>query len=297
MIPEVSLVIPIHNEASRIWSNTIKLRETIKNFTNNYEIILVENGSTDDTLPIAESLRMNFKEIRLFELNEASLGDAIKIGIKNSYSEKIVYYPIDLSVDLKFISESLNLLSNYDIIIATKRKKGFDKRPLQRIILSKLYHNLVKILYNTSLSDTTCAKAYRKKRITEILNKIPGNSKIFETEVLIEAEKLGRKIIELPVEVRENRPSREKLTLKIFNKLKDLLSSQLNHLAILFGLTIISIGLIIPVFIINNQQNVFYFEHLITLILFLSGCQIIMIGLLTNIIQQIRKELLNKLID
>ncbi|MBM3291048.1 glycosyltransferase [Candidatus Bathyarchaeota archaeon] len=292
--PEVSLIVPIHNEASGIWSNTIKLYEILKKCTSSFEIILIENGSTDNTLTLAKALKKNYSEIKVIELPESSLGDAIKTGIKSSKGSKLVYYPIDLSVELSFISNSIELLSAYDIIIATKRINGSDKRPIQRRIMSFLYHKLVRILFNTSLTDTTCAKAYRKKGISEFLNKIPGNSKIFETELIIEAEKIGRKIKELPVEVKENRLSRENLLLKIYFKFRDLLTSKLYLLSIIFGLILICSSFL--VLILWGFENLVKDERMISIYLFFSGCQIILIGLLSNMIHQIRRELLSKLL-
>lgn len=293
--PEVSLIVPIHNEASGIWSNTIKLYELLKKCTSSFEIILVENGSTDNTLTLAKALKKNYSEIKVIELPEASLGDAIKTGIKSSKGNKLVYYPIDLSVELSFISNSIELLSTYDIIIATKRIKDLDKRPIQRRIMSFLYHKLVRILFNTSITDTTCAKAYRKKGINEFLNKIPGNSKIFETELIIEAEKIGRKIKELPVEVKENRLSRENLLLKIYFKFRDLLTSKLYLISIIFGLILIFSSFLV-IIISGFGPNQAKDDRIFSTILFFSGCQIIFIGLLSNMIHQIRKELLSKLL-
>ncbi|MCX6648166.1 MAG: glycosyltransferase [Candidatus Bathyarchaeota archaeon] len=291
----MSLLVPVHNEAARMWSSAVALRRYMKNVGESFEMILVENGSVDDTWLVAEALSQRFHEIRCLTLPEASLGDALKLGINSAYGEKILYYPLDLSVGLDFIPESIRLLEEYDLVIASKRR-GEDHRPLIRQVTSIVYHRLVKWLYGTQLSDTTCAKAYRKSVVSSLMEGLTGASRVFETELLVEAERRGMRIAEVPVNVVEMRRSRETLLRKVETKLEDLLSARLDRLALLFGAPLMATGLtwfaILILEKLGSPLSGFMnpYSFIAAVLLVLGGFQITTFGLLSRLMLQVRKE-------
>ncbi len=67
-MPAVSLVVPVHNEAAKMWSSTVALRKHLRRVSESFEIILIENGSSDDTQLVAEALSSRFHEIRCLTL-------------------------------------------------------------------------------------------------------------------------------------------------------------------------------------------------------------------------------------
>jgi glycosyltransferase involved in cell wall biosynthesis len=291
----VSLVVPVHNEAAWMWSSAVELRRHMKSVGEPFEMIIVENGSVDDTLVVARQLSNRFKEIRCLTLPGASLGDALKLGIGSANGEKVLYYPLDLSVGLEFIPESLKLLEKYDLVVASKRSGG-DHRPLVRRLLSIAYHRLVCFLFCTTLSDTTCAKAYRKSSVSTILENLTGASRIFETELLVEAERRGMKIIEVPVNVIERRASRESLHRKVETKLEDLLSARLDRLAIIAGAPVMIAGFawfaILGAEKLGSPLSGFMnpYSFLAAVLLVLGGFQITTFGLLSRLMLQVRRE-------
>ena len=295
MGPNISLVLPVHNEASRVWSNTLRLRDELAQFGDSFEIIIVENGSLDDTSLIINALCASYSNIRYFSLERPCLGEALKLGIKEALGEKIIYYPIDLSVDLRFIPLSLNLLDECDIVLASKRK-GQDKRPLIRRVASMTYHRLVRHLNGVHLSDTTCAKAGWKSILLDLCADFPGDSKVFETELLSEAVKQGIKIREVPVKVVETRNSRERLLLKVENKFVDLLSSRVDAISLLVGWPLLGSGF--TLFIVLSIEKLFYpvagfinpYSFLASILLILAGFQTLSLGLVSRLILQMRRE-------
>ena len=295
MRPAVSLVVPVHNEAARMWSSVIALRGYMERVSEPFEMILVENGSSDDTLLVAEALSKRFHEIRCLTLPEASLGDALKLGIGSASGEKILYYPLDLSVGLDFIPESIRLLDDYDLVIASKRI-GEDRRPLIRRITSVTYHGLVRWLFNTRLSDTTCAKAYRRSAVSCLLGGLTGASRVFETELLVEAERRGMRIAEVPVSVVERRRSREALLRKVETKFEDLLSAKLDRLALFTGTPLMLAGstwlFILGLEKLGSPLSGFMnpYSFITAVLLVLTGFQIAAFGLLSRLMLQVRRE-------
>lgn len=293
-----SIIVPVHNEEKILRENTKKLRRFLFNTLSSYEIILCENGSQDETLNIVKELAEEFDDVRFLTLPEPNLARALKEGFIAAKSDKIVYCPIDLSVNLDFIPAGVKLLDEYDVVIGSKRlTTELDKRPLARRLSSKAYHSMVRQFFGTELTDTTCVKVYRKDKILSIIERIPTTSRIFETELIVEAQREGFKIVELPVIVKEHRQSREGLLIKIYGKLEDLISVRLDHISIYVGIFFLLSGFLSIVFMslkklftteIGGFSNPYSF--LISMMFVISGFQIISFGLLTNLLLQIRKE-------
>jgi len=119
-MPEASLVVPVHNEAGLLRVNTFVLSKYLARHFSRYEIILVENGSVDDTGKVAHELKRTLDGVRVLELPEACLGEALKEGVRSAVHDKVVYFPIDLSVDLGFIPESVRLLQPLGVKVSLK---------------------------------------------------------------------------------------------------------------------------------------------------------------------------------
>ena len=296
-MPEASLVVPIHNEAGLLRVNTFVLSEFLARHFSRYEIILVENGSVDDTGKVAHKLRRTMDGVRVLELPEACLGEALKMGVRSAAHDKVVYFPIDLSVDLGFIPESVRLLDDYSLVVGSKRLNGnLDHRSTLRRTLSRGYHWLVRSLLRTSLTDTTCVKAYRRDCFLDLAALVPSRSQVFETELLVEAKRRGYSVKEVPVAVDDRRPSRQPLGVKVSLKLRDLLSVRLDAVALLLGGAALLAGLASLAWLslskVHSGSSGFVnpYSYLISMLLVTSGFQIALFGLLANLILQIRRS-------
>lgn len=296
---DVSVVIPVHNEEVVIRTNVSTLKKFLDTIFKKYEIILSENGSRDNTLTLTQKLAEETEEIIYLTIPEPNLALALKNGFQAAKSEKIVYYPIDLSVDLGFFKTSVDLLETYDIVLGSKRMDAdLDQRPLSRRVVSKVYHGMTRKFYGVEFTDTTCVKAYKKNKLLSIIDRIPTSSRIFETELLIEAHRENYKITEVPVTVIEYRTSRQGLITKIQGKLEDLLSARLDIITFYVGLPIFFGGFLAMFFlilqkIISGDPTGFLnpYSFMLSMLLVISGFQIITFGLLANLILQIRKEM------
>jgi len=293
-----SVIIPIHNEAKILRLNTAKLMEYLEGHFSEYEIILCENGSVDATAKIAEALAEEFPEVECLRLKEKCLGTALRAGVEAAKYPKVVYFPIDLSVDLGFIPESARLLDVFDIVVGSKRMvSGLDSRPLLRRIPSRAFHGLARRLFDVGFTDTTCVKGYRRDEVFRLMERVPSTSRVYETELLAEAEREGLYIAEVPVGVSETRPSREHLGRKIRGKLEDLSSAGLDRVSFLLGGPMLLAGLLgvaILTYVKATRLSLGGFVNpysfLIAVLLVLWGFQFITIGLLSRLVLQIRRQ-------
>ena len=165
-----------------------------------------------------------------------------------------------------------------------------------RIVTSIGFHWLVKRLFGTQLSDTTCVKAYRKPIIVELINLVPPDSNVFETEILVEAQKMGLTLKEIPVSVTENRSSRQPLPIKVQLKLKDLLSVRIDMISLYLGVPLLLVGLFaltwlsLEKIILKRVGFINPYSFLLSMLLIISGFQIVAFGFLANLVLQVRKE-------
>lgn len=205
--PEISLVIPVHNEEKIIRENLKKISEYLESLRKEFEIILIENGSTDRTFAIATEISEKDPRVKALSIPQKSLGDALRKGILNANGENLIWYPIDMSVGLGYMPESLDMINDCDIVIGSKEHKNSKvERSSSRKIYSRVYNSLVNLLFNLHISDTQCVKTFNRDSIVEIAKETKSGGIVFEVELLYRAIKNGLKIREIPVNVRDLRP-------------------------------------------------------------------------------------------
>ena len=293
-----SVVVPVYNESEIVTENIDALVKYLDSTLVNYEVILVENGSIDDTGVLVEQISRENPRVRAFNLPEPCLGKALKTGILNAKHSKVVYYPVDLSVNLSFIPESVALLDAYHIVIGSKKMRtALDNRPLKRRVASTGFHRTVQTLFRTDLSDTTCVKAYRKEVAFELMNAVPTENSVFETEVLLDAQSMGFTVHQIPVEVNDRRKGRLPLRHKGVSKLQDLLSLRMDVLSMIAGVSMFFAGVLFMTYLslqkllFNKEGFLNPYSFLISMLLILFGAQGFAYGLFTRLVLQIRKEI------
>ena len=218
---KILIVLPTYNEEKILEKNTLKIlkfcQKNLKDY--NWQILIADNGSTDQTSKIAEKLSKNYEKISFFHLPEKGRGGALKKAWSEYEADIYTYMDIDLATELNALPLLIEAIDKkgYDLAIGSRLKKESKvERSLKREITSRVYNFLLKILFKPSFSDAQCGfKAISKKVAQEILPKVKNNHWFFDTELLILAEKSGFKIKEIPVEWVEKRTAGRKSTVKI----------------------------------------------------------------------------------
>ena len=229
---DVSIVIPIHNEEKLLLRTVSDLIKELNKNDITFELILVENGSTDRSPQIVKDLAQKFNNIKAFFLPLPSYGKAILKGYLSSKKEIVANFSIDW-VEMSFLKKALRLLKTYDLVIASKNiPSSSDHRPKIRRLGGIIYHKLVRLLFFLPIADTHGIKAFNRKKLISIIKKCRGYSETFDTELVIRVNREGLKIKELPISVEEKRPTRVRIVLR---GLKGLL--QLIYLRILLHRT------------------------------------------------------------
>jgi glycosyltransferase involved in cell wall biosynthesis len=205
----VSIVIPIFNEEEILNEVLKSLLRDLSRFKLKYEVLLVENGSKDRSVELVNFFARKNNKIRAIHLPYANYGKAIFEGYEKSRGDYIANFSVDW-VDLVFLTNALKYLSKgYDLVLATKYEKGSrDRRSLIRRVGGMLFHALIHILFRVTLSDTHGIKVIKRKSVIPVAKKCVLREESFDTELNIRSFREGLKIREVPVFVKEKRPTR-----------------------------------------------------------------------------------------
>jgi glycosyltransferase involved in cell wall biosynthesis len=225
----LSIIIPCYNEGQKLVNNIQKINNYLsKNIPNLiYEIIVVNDGSTDNTYKILESNIEKFKNTILctYEQNKGK-GGAVKEGVKKATYDWILFMDADLSTDLSAIKTVLQNTNNNKIIIGSRRHKKtvlMKKQGLLRKIVGIGCIILTNIITNLWLLDTQCGfKAVKTSLAKKIIEKQTINKWAFDVEWLYIAKVNNIKAIEIPVIWDNDEDSKVSVLSSSINFFKDL---------------------------------------------------------------------------
>ena len=201
-----SIVIPVYNEEEILRASLTTLNEYLSSRLGSYEIIVVSNGSTDNTVQIGEEIARNDSRVRLYALPEKGVGEAFKVGVREAKGDAIISLDIDLSSDLVFIDYAKNLLPFSDMVVGSKTM-GHQRRSFVRIIGSQLYILISLLFFDLTLSDFSIGcKAYQKSAILPLLPRLSSwTGYVLELALLLNRE--GKKIVQVGISCNDTRPS------------------------------------------------------------------------------------------
>jgi glycosyltransferase involved in cell wall biosynthesis len=206
--PTISVVIPIHNEAAYLPGAVAELFAELESVPAAVEVILAENGSTDDTAAVAERLAASHRELRTLSLPEPNYGGAMRAGFGAATGEWVVNFDIDY-FSAPFLREALAMAESADLVLASKRIAGSeDRRGALRRAGTAVFNLLLRVLFRSKVTDTHGMKMIRKSVVDAVLPFVRSTLDLFDTELVIRAERAGYRIREVPVVVEEKRDAR-----------------------------------------------------------------------------------------
>ncbi len=201
---ELSVVVPTYNEEKRI-ANTIKaIRSAISDMGIVCEIVIADDGSTDNTIKEVTRVSKDDPLVRVLALSHKGKGAAVKLGMLYAEGEVRIFSDADLSLAptgfKAFFDSNGKPLS--DVVIASREAKGAVRisEPTWRHIVGKIFNFWVKLLVIRGIDDTQCGfKLFSKKATEVIFPQITIDGFGFDVQSLYIAKKHGFCILEQPV--------------------------------------------------------------------------------------------------
>lgn len=175
------------------------------------EVIVVENGSTDATAALATELEAELPEVRALSLPTADYGAALRAGLLAAQGDVVVNFDVDY-FDLDFLDRAVGLIradGGPVVVVASKRGAGAeDQRAAGRRLITAVFGAVLRFGFGLKVSDTHGMKAMSRAPLSGVVEACRFGTDLFDTELLLRAERAGLAVAELPIVVRESRPSR-----------------------------------------------------------------------------------------
>ena len=207
---EVSVVVPVFNEALFMPQALPSLIEAMESAESDYEILIVENGSSDGTADIARQAAGD-APVRVLSLPEPDYGAAMRAGFLDAEGEWVINFDIDY-FSSRFVRQVLDQPDDVDLVIGSKRDpESEDRRPLIRRIATRVFNLLLRTLLDSGVSDTHGMKGFRRPLVDALAARVVSNKDLYDTELVIRAERAGYRIVEVPVVVEEIRAAKSSL--------------------------------------------------------------------------------------
>lgn len=228
--PTLSIVIPIYNEEGILHSAVVDLVDRMASgaaeepLLASYEILLSENGSSDGTVALARELESRYPQVRVDSLGRPDYGAALKAGILRARGKYVICDEIDLC-DVDFYRRALPLLHSgqADFVVGSKAMTGADdRRPLLRRVATKTINGMLRVLVGFHGTDTHGLKAFRRETLLDTVRRCIVEKDLFASEFVIRAEREGKRVREIPVNIAEKRPPSINLVKRVPNVLKNL---------------------------------------------------------------------------
>jgi glycosyltransferase involved in cell wall biosynthesis len=300
---DLSIVIPMFNEAENVENTISKVEQSLITFKGNYEIIAVNDGSTDNTLEILQKLANTNQNLKVISYTKnIGRGMALRKGFKESQGEFVVSIDADLSYDPKYILDLVETLkkdSHIDFVLASPYMPGGGVRdvPSLRLWISKLGNRILSFaMPNRIHTSTGIFRAYRKKVLDSI--ELESDGKEIHLEIISKALALGFRVKEVPAVLTGRKRGASKFKFRK-TAISHLIFSVFEKPMIIFGflgLITLGIGFIIGLYIayLRFSGELTPGRPLITfaLLLILGGIQILSFGFIALQILTIRKEIL-----
>jgi glycosyltransferase involved in cell wall biosynthesis len=201
-IPSISVVIPVFNLQNKISFSLEKIKRAVESAFTNYELIAVNDGSTDKTLTILRGIENADPHVHVLSYNpNRGKGYAIRQGIKHSQGNAVIFLDGDLNISPELIKDYVEKLSIFDLVIASKRHpESRVTIPKSRMILSRAFNLIVKMATGIPQKDTQAGfKVGDGEVMRTIFRYISVNRYAFDVELFIIASILHLKVHDMPV--------------------------------------------------------------------------------------------------
>lgn len=226
------MIIPAYNEEKRLFQTLQQVMDYLASQPYQAEVLVVENGSRDRTLEIAQDFARRYPNLCALHSDQRGKGLAVRMGMLAAQGQYRFMFDADLSMPVEQTSRFLPpALDGYDIAIASREAPGAVRyaEPHYRHFVGRVYNWMIRLIALPGLQDTQCGfKCFRGEVAEELFNlqTLPGWS--FDVELLFIAQRRGYKIVEIGIPWYFNSESKIRVMSDSVHMGMDLLRIRLN---------------------------------------------------------------------
>ena len=205
----ISVIVPVYDEIDLIRGSLVKLDSFMKRHFSNYEILVIESGSTDGTAEVVDQIAEKSGKIKVIhQKRRCGFGSALKMGYRKAAKTFIWTVTVDFPFPLNSILDVFSLTNKYDVILSYRAS---DPRGLVRRLQSYVFNGLSKKVLALPFKQINSAfKIFRTSAIKNI--HFYSDDWLIEAEILYHVNKLHLKYIEIPVPLIDRTLGKSKIT-------------------------------------------------------------------------------------
>jgi len=196
-LPSLSIFFPCYNDAGTIPSMVIRAVQTARRVTDDFEVIVLDDGSHDDSVLVLEELGCVLPHLRVIEHDRPSgYGGNVRAGIAASTKEWVFYTDGDAQYDVRELELLVEALRpDVDVVNGWKIKR---QDPLHRIIIGVMYQYFVRFMFGLTIRDVDCDFRLMRRSIFDLvqLESVTGT---ITFEMIKKIQDAGFKFAEVPV--------------------------------------------------------------------------------------------------
>ncbi len=200
---EISILLPAFNEASQIERCILEVEDAVRSFSNSYEIIVSEDGSTDGTDTIVSKMaQFNPNLVLLHSPKRLGKGKAIKNAVNASKGKIVAFMDVDLATDLACLPKLFDVVKRKGgMAIGSRHIQGASvQRGTKRTLFSLTYNVFVRLLFLDGIHDHQCGFKTMNRNIAKtVLSGSQSDGYFFDTEMIVRCKKLGYPVTEVAV--------------------------------------------------------------------------------------------------
>ena len=225
---DLSVIIPAYNEQERFTPHLQHVLTYLRGNFPAFELIVVDDGSTDDTAALVGEALAGERRARLISYRpNRGKGFAIRTGVLAAHGERVVFLDADLSTPVEEIPKALQLLREAEVVIGSRYLPDSDvrvKQPLYRRAATAVFDMLKHLMVGLwTISDTQCGfKAYRGEIARQLFALAQVDRFMFDVEILYLAERARLRVREMPVRWADAPGSKVRFWEGLVNTLRDL---------------------------------------------------------------------------
>lgn len=203
---KLSIVIPAYNEGERIYENLLEMSKLLSSFVTDYEMIVVNDGSKDNTEVEIRRASETVKNIvpAGYQMNRGK-GGAIKEGVKCATGDYIAFLDADMDLSPMHLKDFLAKMEETSATAVIGSKMHKDSKvnyPLPRKIMSLGYFLLLKMLFRLNIKDTqTGVKLFEADALKKVMRQVSTDGFVYDIEILALICASGGTIVEMPIEL------------------------------------------------------------------------------------------------
>jgi glycosyltransferase involved in cell wall biosynthesis len=194
--PSISAFFPTYNELDNIPLIVDRMRIVLDRLSKEWEIIIVDDGSTDGTSDLADRLAHDDPRVRVVHHGEnRGFGAALRSGIEASSMELIFYTDSDNQFDVEELTGFLPTLNGADLVVGYRVNR---QDPPLRLFVAKVYNLMIRFMFGLKVRDIDCSFKLGKRQVLQSF-RLLANTGLGDAELLLKAKRRGARIVELPV--------------------------------------------------------------------------------------------------